>query len=163
MKKTNSKKLLTLAVVLVVAVAIAVVVVLTQSGGNEPEAAGQCTFSITCTGMVEGLDKLDENVAALVPEDGLLLPETETDFYDGETAFDVLKRLTEDNDIQMEYSGSGETAYIEGLGNIYEGDAGGYSGWMYLVNGDFAPVGCGAYTMQDGDQVEFQFYCDFGE
>ena len=64
----------------------------------------------------------------------------------------------------MEFSQSPvyETAYIEGIGNLYEFDAGALSGWMYRVNGWFPNYGCSSYQVQDGDVIEWVYTCDLG-
>ena len=54
------------------------------------------------------------------------------------------------------------TAYIEGIANLYEFDCGELSGWMYRVNGEFPNVGCSLYKLKDGDTVEWVYTCDLG-
>ena len=54
------------------------------------------------------------------------------------------------------------TAYVEGIGNLYEFDCGEGSGWMYRVNGNYPNFGCSRYILQDGDTVEFRYTCDLG-
>ena len=46
---------------------------------------------------------------------------------------------------------------------MYEFDAGELSGWMYRVNGVFPNKGCSAYTLSDGDVVEWLYTCDLGK
>ena len=78
--------------------------------------------------------------------------------------FDVLKRTCRANGIQMEFSMAPAygTAYIEGIGNLYEFDGGPLSGWMYSVNGVFPNYGCAAYTLKEGDVVAWRYTCDLG-
>ena len=58
-------------------------------------------------------------------------------FYEGETVFHVLLRETKKNKIHFEFVNTPvyNSAYIEGIGNLYEFDCGELSGWMYCVNG----------------------------
>ena len=56
-----------------------------------------------------------------------------------------------------------DSAYIEGIANLYEFDCGELSGWMYRVNGWFPNYGCSRYVLQDGDTVEWLYTCDLGE
>ena len=130
----------------------------------QPEAE-TCTITISCANLVGNTDKLPEAERALVPDDGLLLAKTEFEFDDGDSVFDVLKRAVKDNGIQMEYSTSPayNTAYIEGMGNLYEFDAGSASGWCYAVNGDMPNVGCSSYSLSDGDDIVFEYTLDLGE
>ena len=132
---------------------------------GEKQAAGSCTFSISCATILDNLDQLKASKADYVPDDGVILPVTETTFYEGETVFDVLQRLCRENDIPMESSWSPlyNSAYIEGIAQLYEFDCGELSGWMYSVNGEFPNYGCSGYTLQDGDVICWVYTCDLGE
>ena len=81
---------------------------------GEKQAAGSCTFSISCATILDNRDQLKASKADYVPADGVILPETEATFYEGETVFDVLQRLCRENDIPMESSWSPmyNSAYI---------------------------------------------------
>ena len=143
------------------------VLLLSACGGQETEkqAAGSCTFSISCATILDNRDQLKAAKAGYVPDDGVILPVTETTFYEGETVFDVLQRLCRENDIPMEscWSPMYNSAYIEGIAQLYEFDCGELSGWMYSVNGTYPNYGCSKYTLQDGDVVCWVYTCDLGE
>ena len=47
------------------------------------------------------------------------------------------------------------SAYIEGINNLYEFDCGELSGWMYKVNGWFPNYGCSRYQLKEGDTIEW--------
>ncbi len=47
------------------------------------------------------------------------------------------------------------SAYIEGIANIYEFDCGALSGWTYTVNGVSPGVGCNLCTLNNGDKSEW--------
>ena len=123
-----------------------------------------CTVSISCAAILENLDRLNAEKADLIPADGVLLAPTAVEFTEGESVFDVLKRVCRENKIHMEFSETPvyQSAYIEGIGNLYEFDCGEGSGWMYRVNGEFPNYGCSRYTLADGDTVEWVYTCDFG-
>ena len=55
------------------------------------------------------------------------------------------------------------SAYIEGIHNLYEFDCGNLSGWMYRVNGWYPNYGCSRYQLENGDVVEWRFTCDLGK
>ena len=124
-----------------------------------------CTVSISCATLLDNMDKLSQNKRPLVPADGVLLPETQVTFSAGESAFDVLQRVCRDNKLHMESSFTPlyNSAYIEGIGNLYEFDAGSLSGWMYAVNDWFPNYGCSRYQLQDGDTVRWVYTCDLGK
>ena len=145
------------------------ILLLSACGGQEAEtekqAAGSCTFSISCATILDNRDQLKAAKADYVPDDGVILPVTEATFYEGETVFDVLQRLCRETDIPMESSWSPmyKSAYIEGIAQLYEFDCGELSGWMYSVNGTYPNYGCSKYTLQDGDVVRWVYTCDLGE
>ena len=60
------------------------------------------------------------------------------------------------------YARAYESAYIEGINNLYEFDCGELSGWIYSVNGDYPSYGCALYKLKDGDAVMWQYTCDLG-
>ena len=129
------------------------------------------TVSIRCDTLLqqENWDKLDKQLKKkkYVPEDGIILPETTYVLREGDTAFDVLKRVCRYNEIQMEYNGPDtnvySTVFIKGINYIYEFSAGELSGWMYRVNGKFPGKGCSSYKLKDGDLVEWVYTCDLGK
>ena len=110
------------------------------------------------------MDKLDEDYRDIVPEDGWILPPTTVTIRSGDTVFDVLQRVCRRNSIHMEYNSNPvyQTAYIEGIGNLYEFDCGDNSGWMYCVNGVYPGFGCSDYTVGDGDVIEWKYTCNLG-
>lgn len=129
------------------------------------EETGTCTVSISCGTLLDAQDSLDPEKRELVPEDGWLLEPESVTFRQGESVFDVLLRVTREHKLHMEYTNTPlyNSAYIEGIGNLYEFDCGELSGWMYSVNGWFPNYGCSRYQLQDGDVVEWVYTCDLGD
>ena len=127
--------------------------------------ARTCTFSIECSTILNNLDMLDPDKLEMVPSNGVILSRTTVTFYEGESVFDVLQRLCRDQGIHMESSWTPiyNSAYIEGIHNLYEFDCGNLSGWMYRVNGWYPNYGCSRYQLQQGDVVEWRYTCDLGE
>jgi energy-coupling factor transport system permease protein len=134
----------------------------TPAGDAPSDAAA--VISIECATILDNKSKLKKGKADVLPTDGVILPRTEVTFTEGESAFDVLKRVTREEKIHFEFSFSPiyDSAYIEGIGNIYEFDCGELSGWMYRVNGRFPGYGCSRYVMEAGDEVEWVFTCNLG-
>ena len=124
-----------------------------------------CTFSIECSTILNNLDMLDPDKLEMVPSGGVILAKTTVTFYEGESVFDVLQRLCKEKGIHMESSWTPiyNSAYIEGIHNLYEFDCGELSGWMYRVNGWYPNYGCSRYQLKDGDVVEWRYTCDLGE
>lgn len=132
--------------------------------GAEPETGGTCTVSISCAAILSHMDRLAPEKAGLVPADGCLLGSTEVSFSPGESVFDVLQRVCRAQGIHLEFTNTPlyGSAYIEGIGNLYEFDCGEQSGWMYRVNGWFPGYGCSRYGVKDGDVIAWLFTCDYG-
>ncbi len=93
----------------------------------------------------------------------IILPLTEVGLYENETVLDVLKRATKENDISLDYSGSGVTAYVKGINNLYEFDYGAQSGWIYFVDSfDGSPaVSCGAFDLSENDQIDWIYATEY--
>lgn len=129
-----------------------------------PKPEHLCTIEIRCDTVMDTSVIENEAVIPYLPEDGVILAATEVEYTPGETVFDVLLRVTRDNNIQFEfredalYSG----AYVEGINYLYELDAGALSGWMYKVNEQFPNYGCGRYEVEDDDVIVWLYTCDLG-
>ena len=123
-----------------------------------------CTFSIECSTILNNLSMLDPAKLEMVPSGGVILSKTTVTFYEGESVYDVLQRLCKEKGIHMEaeWTPIYNSAYIEGIHNLYEFDCGALSGWMYKVNGWYPNYGCSRYQLKDGDVVEWRYTCDLG-
>ena len=100
-----------------------------------------------------------------VPDNGIILDSSQAEFVEGETVYDVLKRVCAYSGIQIEYSWYVKYGgyYIEGINNLYEFDCGAQSGWMYQVNGWYPNYGCSNYILKDGDIIVWRYTCDLGK
>ena len=123
-----------------------------------------CTISITCKTILDNMDQCKEYKRSLIPSDGVILSATTVTFSSGESVYDILQKVCKDNNIHMEsqFTPMYNSAYIQGINNIYEFDVGSQSGWMYKVNGWFPNYGCSRYQVQDGDVICWVYTCDLG-
>ncbi len=123
-----------------------------------------CTLSIRCDTILNNMDMLKEEKKSMVPANGVILGTTTVTFNEGESVFDVLKRVTRQKRIHIEFENTPiyNSAYIEGINNLYEFDCGDLSGWMYKVNGWFPNYGCSRYHLKQGDVIEWVYTCDLG-
>ena len=128
------------------------------------QTVNTCTISISCSTVLEHMDALTAGKEDLVPSDGWLLPPMEVTFHEGENVFQILRRTCKQQKIHMEFEDTPiyNSAYIEGIGNLYEFDCGELSGWKYRVNGWFPNYGCSRYQVQSGDRIEWLYTCDLG-
>ena len=120
-----------------------------------------CTITIVCPTIFDNLNSLNAEKAPFVPKDGTILPSTKVTFTEVETVFDVLKRVCDAAQLQIEYSYTPlyESYYVEGINHLYEFDCGPESGWMFKVNEWFPNYGCSAYTLKDGDDIVWCYTC----
>lgn len=123
-----------------------------------------CTISISCATILENLDYCDPSKVGLVPEDGWVLEPVVVTFSEGESVFDVLQRVCREHKIHLEFVDTTiyDSAYIEGIANLYEFDVGELSGWRYSVNDWFPNYGSSRYQVEDGDVIEWVYTCDLG-
>ena len=123
-----------------------------------------CLLSVRCDTLLSNMDKIKPEKAALVPPDGVIFSEREVVFFENESVFNVLKREMRNSKIHMEFENAPlyGSAYIEGIGNLYEFDGGELSGWMYRVNGIYPNYGCSKYILKPGDKIEWIYTCDLG-
>lgn len=128
------------------------------------DTAYTCTLSISCVSILEHPELLVKEKQSLVPGDGWLLKPTVVTFYEGESVFDVLLRTCKQQRLHMEFEDTPiyNSAYIEGIGNLYEFDCGDLSGWMYKVNDWFPNYGCSRYALKQGDVICWEYTCDLG-
>ncbi len=123
-----------------------------------------CTLSISCKTICNNMGWLDPEKVELVPKDGWILKPIKVTFYEGESVFNVLQRTCKQKKIHMEFQNTPmyNSAYIEGIHNLYEFDCGELSGWMYKVNGWFPNYGCSRYLLKEGDVICWEYTCDLG-
>ncbi len=128
---------------------------------KNPDPIRTCTLSVNCeTAVGKGTNK-----EVIIPENGVIYAEQTVTFQDGESVFDLLLREMKRNKIHLEFVNIPiyHSAYIEGIGNLYEYDCGELSGWMYQVNGTFPNCGSSQYKLKQGDKVVWVYTCDLGK
>ena len=178
-KKTISNLIMVLVIALIVAVGALVAWFLaepeesifgsafrrTEIGDNRlvqnEDTQNICTITIRCDTVFDNVGSLEAAKLPYVPASGEILPVITVEFTPGETVFDVLKRVCEASDLQIEYSWTPlyDSYYIEGINHLYEFDCGFESGWMYKVNGLFPNYGCSAYELQGGEEIVWAYTC----
>lgn len=124
------------------------------TGNGKKDAVGEVTLTIRC-------DTIAGEKGA--PDDAVILPVTKVKIGQGDTAFDVLNQAAREYRIQMDYTGSGGSVYVKGIAGLYEFEYGSMSGWIYRVNGEIMPVGCGQAEVAPGDEIEFLYTRNLGE
>jgi cytoskeletal protein RodZ len=89
------------------------------------------------------------------PKDrGNIVAATKVSFNEGDTIYDIILATAKKHGIVIDSRGSGATAYIEGIDNIYEFDYGPKSGWVFEQNGISLTKSIGVTKIKDGDRIE---------
>lgn len=94
--------------------------------------------------------------------DDIMLQEQTVMLHEGATAFDALIEAAKPAQLRIDYTGSAFGEYVTGIGGLSEFDCGSESGWLYTVNGEYPSVSSGAYTLSEGDRVEFVYTVSLG-
>lgn len=123
-----------------------------------------CSISVRCDSVLYNMENLTESKKNIIPPNGIIFENPNAVFYDEESAFNILVRELKKNKIHFEYTKNPmyNSAYIEGIGNLYEFDCGELSGWLYKVNGKTPSCGCSQYTVKKDDEIEFIYTCNMG-
>ena len=82
---------------------------------------------------------------------------------EGDTAYTVLKRAAQAQNISVEVSGSSRKVYVQGINDLYEFDKGATSGWLYQVNDAFPSKSASNYAVEAGDVVNWVYTLDMGK
>ena len=124
-----------------------------------------CTLSVRCDTILKNISLLKKEKIEILPQDGVIYPKQTVTFSQGESVFDLLVREMKKNKIHLEFVKTPglNSAYIEGIGNLYEFDCGDMSGWMCKVNSQFLKTGPSDYTLKDKDNVEWVYTCNLGK
>lgn len=123
------------------------------------------TLSVECKTILDNMESFNENKKEVLPDNGVIFEPLKVTFFQGESAFDVLKREMIEHKIHLEFSITPiyNSVYIEGINNIYEFDCGELSGWMYKVNGETPNISCSEYKLKKDDVIEFIYTCNLGK
>ncbi|MFD2331154.1 S-layer homology domain-containing protein [Cohnella sp. GCM10020058] len=90
---------------------------------------------------------------------GTLLPPTQVDLQNGDTAYSVLDRTLPG---KVKSSGSGEALYVSSIDGLSELDLGPKSGWMYEVGGAYPAGSANIYRLKPGDIIVWRYTLDLG-
>ena len=122
-----------------------------------------CSLTVRCDDVLKNPDLLDETKKSVIPPDGIIIALSDAVFMEGESVFDVVLRELKNAGIHFEFEKNPmyNSAYIKGVGNLYEFDCGDCSGWLYKVNGKNPRMGCSQYILQNKDIIELYYSCNY--
>ena len=117
----------------------------------------RCTITISCKAILSHMDDLRDGKQDYVPSNGYILRTCTVKYEDGDTVYDILKRVCREEGITLRAKRTGFGMYVEGINNLNEKDCGGTSGWTYYVDGKFPPVAVDKYELHGGEVIEFKY------
>lgn len=134
----------------------------TENQTQEKPKTKTVTIAISCKTAIKNEVNKKPGFTHL-PSSGNILSTMKVEIESGDTVFDVLVKATSKKGVHMEYTGSGSSIYVEGIGNLYEFDGGKDSGWMYSVNGVYPNYGCGSYKLKGNEVIKWNYTCNLGK
>lgn len=162
-KKLNKTNIIVLVALFAVLTGISLTIKIETPNQYYNEASDNKQNTKTVTISISCKNAIGKTYNKKIPENGIILDDTEFSISEGDTVFDVLVSATKKNKIQIDYDSSNETVYIKGINGLYEFDCGELSGWMYKVNGETPNVGCSGYKLKDGDVIEWIYTANIGK
>lgn len=81
-------------------------------------------------------------------------------YGDNQTAYEATVSALDNSEVFYEKTGVAGMEYFTTIGDWKAGDHGPMSGWLYSVNDESPTVGCGQYTLSEGDYIQWSYYLD---
>ena len=132
----------------------------TDPGSDASENTLSYKLIISCNEILENINHeqygLKEEKKDIVPADGIVL-EKDAICSEGSTAFDVVISELKKEKIHFD----ADDGYLNAIANLYAGDCGEFSGWMFFINGNLAEMGASDTVVSENDVVEFKYIVDY--
>jgi len=90
-----------------------------------------------------------------------ILSPTKVSIHDGDTLLSATRTILKQKGIPISVRGSGATAYVEGIGELFEFDHGPLSGWIAEKNGVKLDRSAGIKTVKNGDSIRWIYTTDY--
>lgn len=129
----------------------------TSCFSNGKEKTIPVKVTIDCLSAVEYYNELSDAKRKVMPSEGVFISGYETMLEENSTCYTALLQVCDELGLHIEHTGIPGTEYIKGLGNLYEFDLGGESGWLYSVNGEKPAVGANGVKLESEDDLRW-FY-----
>ncbi|HEX7066305.1 MAG TPA: DUF4430 domain-containing protein [Bacillales bacterium] len=108
----------------------------------------------------------DEAVSLTIIGDdktGTIVATTEVPIGEDDSLLDATLAILKKRGIQYSVRGGGSTAYVEGIGNLYEFARGPMSGWEARKNGHLLSQSAGITSVEDGDVIRWVYTSNYKE
>lgn len=120
-----------------------------------------CYITVECKSILDHLDDLKDGHTPYLPKNGYFLNNYKCTYKEGDTAYDILNRACEENNIKLTSKNSGYGVYVVGINNIDERDCGEQSGWLYSVNDSFPAISSDKFSVSPNDKILFTYTCEY--
>ncbi|MEK5522432.1 DUF4430 domain-containing protein [Heyndrickxia sp. FSL W8-0423] len=94
---------------------------------------------------------------------GTILSQTKVVINNGDTMLTATRKILKEKGIPISVTGSGATAYVQGIANLFEFDLGPMSGWTVKKNGVLLNRSAGVVTVKNGDRIEWIYTTDYSK
>ena len=128
----------------------------TDKAGSE-STPSQATTAATATTAVPKSDSVTLTIDCTAANGGYLLKSYRVKYKDGDSAYDILKRACNSNEIYVDAIDSEYNLYVTCIGQYKQKEYGSGSGWLYYVNGTLPMKSCALYKVKPGDNIRFYF------
>lgn len=150
MIKISNKRFLTFAVI--------ISTFLMVSGCSREQVGDKiCNLEVECLSVLDNKSDLKAEKNDIIPKDGYFIKSQDVYFSEGESVMDLLVREMREEKIPLDKSGN----YVSGINNLYAGDCGEMSGWVYTVNGESPTVDMASYKLKSDDKIVVKFICSW--
>lgn len=117
----------------------------------------------TVTFATEEVATATLSIDAITADLGYVVEPTQYELTEGLTALELVEQVLTESEIAYEITESEWGNYITSINEITEYEFGEQSGWMYLVNGEYASVGMDSYVIENDDLIEVRFTLAWGD
>lgn len=90
-----------------------------------------------------------------------ILSPTKVPIKNGDALLTTMRTILKQKGIPISVRGSGASAYVEGIGDLYEFDHGPLSGWTAEKNGVKLDRSAGITTVKNGDSIQWIYTTDY--
>lgn len=141
-------------------VLLVTIVMFCISACKNEEANVPYKLIVSCQEVVENFDDeaygIKPEKRDFVPADGIIL-ELEANCSEGSNVYEIVKNNLKSKKLHFD----GSDGYFTAIGNIYAGDCGDFSGWMFFINGNLAEFGASDTLICENDIIEFKYIVDY--
>jgi hypothetical protein len=136
-----------------------------KSSNNTSQTKSSATINTNTNSQTVKTNQAEESAVSIDvkgdSQKGTILSVSKAAYKKGDTVLTMTLNLLKQKGIQYSVRGSGATAYLEGIDNLYEFDDGPLSGWNVILNGKLLSKSAGAMKLTNGDHIVWSYTTDY--